>query len=77
VLPNAEHELIEHRISMFLGMRAFYSSLITNFKRPVVTWERLFTLTGGRIIFYTDTQPIEINAYRATTSDGKRYGKFF
>jgi len=72
VLPNAEHELIEHRISMFLGMRAFYSSLLTNFKRPVVTWERVFTLNGGRIIFYTDTQPSEINAYYATTSDGKR-----
>jgi len=72
VLPNAEHLLIGHRVSLFLGMRAFYSSLLSNFKRPVVTWERIYTLNGGKIILYTDTQPLEICAYHATTLDGNR-----
>jgi hypothetical protein len=71
-LPNAEHELELHRISMFLTMRAFYLSILQNYTRPQLKWERSLTATGGMIKFYTDTMPLEINAYYANTIDGTR-----
>ena len=72
MLPNAEHELEVHRISMFLSMRAFYLSILQNYKRPNITWTKDLTANGGMITFYTDTTPIQINSYYAVTLDGKR-----
>ena len=53
-------------------MRAFYLSILQNYKRPAIRWERALTANGGIITFYTDTTPIQINAYFADTLDGIR-----
>lgn len=53
-------------------MRAFYLSILQNYKRPNITWEKSFTRTGGVLTLYTDTEPLVINAYYAVTLDDKR-----
>lgn len=54
-------------------MRAFYLSVLYNYTRPHLRWEKQLTPNGGIITFYTDTTPITINAYYADTLDGTRY----
>ena len=53
-------------------MQAFYLSVLKNYKRPVLKWEKTFTANGGIITLYTDTPPLDICAYYADTLDGKR-----
>jgi hypothetical protein len=53
-------------------MRAFYLSVLKNYKRPVLRWEKAFTAIGGTITLYTDTPPLDICVYHANTLDGKR-----
>jgi hypothetical protein len=71
-LPNAEHLLKEHRISLFFSLKAFYLSILENYKRPNITWIKGWTQTSGNITLFTDTTPIEVNAYFADTEDAKR-----
>jgi hypothetical protein len=74
ILVNAEHSLTDHRVSLFLGMRAFYLSVLYNYPRPDIRWERTITKTGGIITLYaTNAVPIVVNAYFAVTEDGIRY----
>ncbi|XP_025106923.1 autocrine proliferation repressor protein A-like isoform X2 [Pomacea canaliculata] len=71
-IPNAEHSLTFHRPSLFLGVRAFYLSVLDAFPRPKITWTKNFTTTGGVLNMFTDTKPVEVNVYFAKTLDGRR-----
>jgi PhoPQ-activated pathogenicity-related protein len=67
ILVNAEHSLTDHRIS-------FYLSVLYNYPRPDIRWERETTSNGGKITLYVNNaKPLVIAAYHATTMDGIRY----
>ncbi|XP_041349105.1 autocrine proliferation repressor protein A-like [Gigantopelta aegis] len=72
VIPNADHSLTGHRVSLFLGMRTFYLSVLENINRPNITWNREVYKDGGRITVYTDRKPDLIRYHYATTMGGSR-----
>ena len=75
VLPNAEHLLKEHRISLFFSLKAFYLSILQNYKRPNITLIKGWSEIGGNITLFTDSTPLEIIVYFADTEDAKRFIK--
>ncbi|KAI8494776.1 hypothetical protein Bbelb_273810 [Branchiostoma belcheri] len=71
-IPNAEHELYGHDISLFAGMRAFFLSIVEDFPRPKLTWTRETGAKSGTITLQTNTEPITIRSFHARTLDGER-----
>lgn len=71
-IPNCEHSVAGHTISLEFDIRAFYLSVVLNYPRPKLTWTMSQTSNGGTITLITDTKPVDISVYHATTLDGKR-----
>ncbi|XP_035694838.1 autocrine proliferation repressor protein A-like isoform X1 [Branchiostoma floridae] len=71
-IPNAEHEMAGHEISLFFGLRAFFLSLVEDAPRPNMTWTRETDTKSGTITLQTNMKPLTIRSFHARTLDGKR-----
>lgn len=76
-LPNAEHELIGHRISLLASLTGYYLSTYEKILIPKVKWTMPNNLTHGIIRATVDLsnnspRPYSVNCYYANTLDGKR-----
>ncbi|XP_078610552.1 autocrine proliferation repressor protein A-like isoform X1 [Branchiostoma floridae x Branchiostoma japonicum] len=71
-IPNAEHTMAGHEISLFFGIRAFFLSLVEDSPRPKMTWTRQTGTTSGMITLHTNIKPMNIQSFHARTLDGKR-----
>ncbi|CAF0930838.1 unnamed protein product [Brachionus calyciflorus] len=76
-LPNAEHELIGHRISELASLKGFYLSTYENVLIPKLKWTMPNNLTHGILRATVDTsnggpKPYSVECYYAKTLDGKR-----
>lgn len=72
MVPNAEHSLAGHEISLLFGIRAFYLSIMNGKPLPQINWTLNTTSTGGKITLFSDTTPQTVHCFYATTLDGKR-----
>ncbi|KAL4239703.1 hypothetical protein ACF0H5_000507 [Mactra antiquata] len=72
MVPNAEHSLAGHEISLLFGIRAFYLSVMKGKPLPKIEWKLNTTSTGGKISLTADSTPQTVHCYHATTLDGKR-----
>lgn len=76
-LPNAEHELIAHRISELASLTGFFLSTYEKVLMPKVKWTMPNNLTHGIIRATVDIsndapRPYSVKCYYANTLDGKR-----
>ncbi|XP_035673097.1 autocrine proliferation repressor protein A-like [Branchiostoma floridae] len=71
-IPNAEHSIDGHEISLFFSLGAFFLSVVEDSPRPKMTWTRETGTKSGRIMLHTDIKPMTIRSFHARTLDGKR-----
>ncbi|XP_078610561.1 autocrine proliferation repressor protein A-like [Branchiostoma floridae x Branchiostoma japonicum] len=71
-IPNAEHTMAGHEISLLFGIRAFFLSLVEDWPRPEMTWTRETGTNSGKITLHTNVKPKIIRSFYARTLDGKR-----
>nr|XP_039256777.1 autocrine proliferation repressor protein A-like isoform X1 [Styela clava] len=68
MVPNDEHEFHGHDLQVFNNIRSFYVSVMGGYKIPKVAWTLQTTPTGGGSIdVTTDTKPVRVSAWTATT----------
>ncbi|KAG5853646.1 hypothetical protein ANANG_G00028200 [Anguilla anguilla] len=72
VLPNTEHLCVGHWETVLLSTLSFYCSTMLGLKRPTMHWNRTQSEGSGAIYLYTDSPPIKVLAYEASTWDAKR-----
>lgn len=72
MVPNSEHNLEGHLISITFDLRAFYLSVMNGKPMPQISWTLNTTSTGGKITLVSDTTPQTVHCYYATTLDGER-----
>ena len=62
----------------FNRIQAFYLSVLYNYPRPQIRWERGVNATGGSITLYVNSGDVlEVNAYSAVTLNKNRFKYFF
>ncbi|XP_046562184.1 autocrine proliferation repressor protein A-like [Haliotis rubra] len=71
-IPNAEHSLTFHRISLFLGIQSFFLSVLEGTPRPKLRWEKNYTADGGILTFHTNVKPLTIGVQHTRTIGAHR-----
>ncbi|XP_054830452.1 autocrine proliferation repressor protein A-like [Eublepharis macularius] len=70
IIPNDDYRF--KSLIKFNPVLVFYSSIINNFRRPFVSWQRTMTNTVEIIYFYASPDPNRIFSYHADTVGGTR-----
>ncbi|XP_071953962.1 autocrine proliferation repressor protein A-like [Antedon mediterranea] len=68
VIPDAEHSLILHHEALLFQLSAFFIAVVDDYKLPKFTWKLNTNVTHGSIRVQTDTEPMLIRTWMATTS---------
>ena len=67
MIPNAEHSDTGHILATVMDVGTFFLSVINNYKLPQTNWTFENAGNIARINFWTDTDPVEVVLWHATT----------